>query len=213
VKKLSDETYHNHAGMLSKRHPGLARVTNLVGIPKVKIPKWKSLNDAILYSVIGQMLSNSASNSILMRLSREFRNTEDIILWAHQTKSTTGALLGVSQKKRRTLSEWGNFRAHHEDVSMHWGKVHLDEFRREVTKIWGLGRWSADMLGIFYFGRLDIWPETDTSIKTVSNAVFGSCQQSEIAVFIDGSETVAALYFWEITNRKLLAKLVHGQSD
>ncbi len=34
-----------------------------------------------------------------------------------------------------------------------------------LTEIWGVGQWTADMMGIFYFGDPDIWPDGDTTAR------------------------------------------------
>lgn len=39
------------------------------------------------------------------------------------------------------------------------------ERTKHLTAIWGVGQWTADMMGIFYFGDADIWPEGDTTAR------------------------------------------------
>lgn len=34
-----------------------------------------------------------------------------------------------------------------------------------LTEILGVGQWTADMMGIFYFGDPDIWPDGDTTAR------------------------------------------------
>lgn len=69
--------------------------------------------------------------------------------------------------------------------------------------IWGFGRWSADMIGIFHLGRMDIWPESDAGIKKACKLVFRTDQYYKIKKHISGCETVAAIYLWELLNRNL----------
>lgn len=33
-----------------------------------------------------------------------------------------------------------------------------------LTSIWGVGQWTADMMGIFYFGDQDVWPSGDVTV-------------------------------------------------
>lgn len=40
-----------------------------------------------------------------------------------------------------------------------------DARTRCLTEIWGVGQWTADMMGIFYFGDPDIWPDGDTTAR------------------------------------------------
>ena len=80
----------------------------------------------------------------------------------------------------------------------------LNEYRSEICSIWGFGRWSADMIAIFHLGRMDVWPETDAGIQKSSRLVFGTDNYAKINRLISGCETVAALYLWELINKKLL---------
>jgi hypothetical protein len=50
--------------VLSKRHPSLELLVNKIGRLNYQIPLFNSIHDAVLYAVIGQMLSNSATTSI-----------------------------------------------------------------------------------------------------------------------------------------------------
>jgi DNA-3-methyladenine glycosylase II len=35
----------------------------------------------------------------------------------------------------------------------------------ELTKIWGIGRWTSEMFLIFHLGRLDVWPTGDLGVR------------------------------------------------
>ena len=76
--------------------------------------------------------------------------------------------------------------------------------RLQICKMWGFGRWSADMLAIFYLGRLDVWPSTDGGIKTACKIFFNTNKEEEMKLYIKGHETIAAVYLWETINKKIL---------
>jgi 3-methyladenine DNA glycosylase/8-oxoguanine DNA glycosylase len=63
------------------------------------------------------------------------------------------------------------------------------------------------MIGIFYLGRSDIWPETDTGIRNACTIVFRTTDFGKIKKYVKDCETVAALYLWELINRKLLKQI------
>lgn len=46
-----------------------------------------------------------------------------------------------------------------------------DERSKRLTAIWGVGRWTADMMGIFYFGDRDIWPDGDVTARKTLEAL------------------------------------------
>ncbi|MBU3912405.1 MAG: hypothetical protein KKD90_07470 [Candidatus Omnitrophica bacterium] len=103
------------------------------------------------------------------------------------------------------MYKWLLYADSHPRVWEEWKQLPLAEYRREVSNIWGFGRWSADMIAIFHLGRMDIWPETDNGIKKVSRLVFGTDRYSRIKRHIAGCETVTALYFWELLNKNLIS--------
>lgn len=196
--------YKPYTDVLKTRHSNLKLLIKIVGDLDFKIPIWESIEDAIVYAVIGQMLSAAATNSIIKRLSETIGSSKEIISWASQQSNNPGPLIGVSQRKRRAFAEWSHYATKNKRSYKAWPKLSLSEYRCEVKKIWGFGDWAADMIAIFYLGRMDVWPEADGGIKKVSKVVFGTHDSKHIVKYIHGCESVAALYLWELLNRKLI---------
>jgi len=194
--------YRKHLTALSQ-HPRFRSLIRLVGPVQPEVPIWHSINDAVLYSVVGQMLSLSAASSIIKKLLREFKTSSAVIDWASKTSHIEGPLKGLSKRKRMALRAWNDFSQAYPGTWKKWGLLPLYEFRNQVTSIWGFGRWSSDMIGIFHLGRMDVWPENDTGIKKACKVVFKTDQHSKIRKHVAGSETVAAIYLWELLNRDL----------
>jgi len=194
--------YPKHCAVLFE-HPRFRSLIKLVGYIQPEVPIWHSIDDAVLYSVVGQMLSLSAASSIIKKLLQEFKTSSAVIDWASKTSHIEGALKGLSKRKRKALRAWKNFSQEYPGAWKKWGRLPLDEFRNQVMSIWGFGRWSSDMIGIFHLGRMDVWPESDTGIKKACKVVFKTDRYSMIMKHIAGSETVAAIYLWELLNRKL----------
>ena len=131
-------------------------------------------------------------------------------MWASKTVSRKGPLYGVSQKKRKALRSWLEFSKSNNNAWQKWSLMPFKKYQSEITGIWGFGRWSADMIAIFYLARMDIWPETDAGINRAVYAVFGSKDKANIKKYANGCETVAALYLWEMLNRNLVSKFEYG---
>ncbi len=206
--------FKKYSRVLSRRHKKFKAVLKRVGALEFTLPYWRSIEDAVVYSVIGQMLSNSASASIISSLKDSIGPSRQIILWASKNYMRPGPIHGVSQRKRRALFEWYRYATSNGPVWTSWGRLSLDEYRKEICSIWGFGRWSADMIGIFYLGRMDVWPENDTGLKNACKVIFGSDNAVFLKKYIRDCETVAALYLWELINRKILREfLADGQSN
>lgn len=203
INRKDNLKYHKHIARLSQ-HPRLKALIKLLGPLKHTIPIWKSIDDAVLYAVIGQMLSGKASASIIKRLIQKFGSSAEVIKRADKNFRKKGAVDGVSQRKRRALHEWALYAKNNNVISHKWKVLPLSEYRREICGVWGFGRWSADMVAIFHLGRMDIWPNNDSGIKKSCTAVFGHNDYKKVKKYIAGSETLAALYLWELLNRNLL---------
>lgn len=195
--------YQRHITRLS-RHPRFNILIKFLGPLKYRIPIWKSIDDAILYAVIGQMLSSKASASIIKGLIQKFGSSSSVIQWAEKNFRKKGPVNGVSQRKRQALREWALYVKTNNGIWRKWKTMPLPEYRKEICTIWGFGRWSADMIAIFHLGRMDIWPENDSGINKSCKAVLGCDEYDSTKKYIAGSETVAALYLWELLNRNLL---------
>lgn len=195
-------SYERFSRLLAGRHKNFRRLVETAGPLKHKVPAWRSVDDAILYSVIGQMISLSASCSIIVRLLKRYGSSGKVIEWAHQTRNVPGPLCGVPQRKRKALSEWSKFKKRNPSSHLKWRGSASNNFRAEITRLWGFGDWAADMIGIFYLGRMDIWPGTDTGLIRACKEVIGTDDPKKIVKYVKGCETVAALYLWEYLDNK-----------
>jgi DNA-3-methyladenine glycosylase II len=203
VKKNITSKYRQYTRFLSK-YPPLKKLINLIGPLGYDTPIWPSINDAVLYAVIGQALSVSASASIIKRLCKKLGSSSAVLQWAQKTCYKKGPVIGVSQRKRKALKAWHIYANGNYGRWKNWINMPLNKYRDEVCGIWGFGRWSADMIAIFHLGRMDIWPETDAGLQKVCKIVFKKHTQSQLKRHIAGCETVVALYFWELINKKLI---------
>jgi 3-methyladenine DNA glycosylase/8-oxoguanine DNA glycosylase len=189
---------------LGLRDPRFAHLIRLIKRPQFKIPAWNTIEEAILYAVIGQMLSASAARSIIGKLKVSFPDTSTIFRWAVKTANKSGPLHGVSQRKRRALAEWHQFSIEHPDRWLSWKSMPLDDYRKEVSNIWGFGRWASDVLAIFYLERSDVWAVTDGGIIRSTKLHFNGASPDRITKYIVGHETLATLFLWEALNRKVV---------
>jgi len=197
--------YRIYEAKLSGRHEHFKKLISILGPLKYKLPKWKNMNDAILYSIIGQMLSVKAANSIINNLKDNFKGTNLILDWASKNKSKNGPIYGVSKQKRRALAAWNNYLRNNRNTIKNWPNQTSHEVRGQIIKVWGLGNWAADMIMIFHLGKMDIWPESDGGIQRGVKLLFPDNKSEELRNIVKGAETVAALYIWQMLNKKIEA--------
>lgn len=205
--KSKKKRYEKYAEILSSRHSRLKHLISLIGPIKIEVPIWSMPEDAVLYAVIGQMLSVSAASSIIKRLIERFDSSRNVIDWAGRTYLRKGPVYGVSQRKRKALREWNKYFTGSSCSYKGWKKMAVSEYRNEVKRIWGFGEWSADMIGIFHLGRMDILPVQDSGIKKMCRVLFGNEDVEGVRHYFEDCETVASIYMWEALNRNLLGSL------
>ncbi|MBN1619481.1 hypothetical protein JW890_02050 [candidate division WOR-3 bacterium] len=178
---------------LSKvQSPVIQNLIQTAGCPDLELPIWKSLDDAVVETVVSQMLSSKAANSIIRKLYENFQTSEILINHIKKSKSDE-PLFGLSSKKQKSLLFWANSstRKMLRDKDIREYK----ELEKYFIDIWGFGKWSVDMLGIFYFCLPDVWPSTDLKIKKFIDSKFGG----EKPLSINGLETITSLCIWHGT--------------
>jgi DNA-3-methyladenine glycosylase II len=47
-----------------------------------------------------------------------------------------------------------------------------DEVVAELSRVWGIGRWTAEMFLMFQLGRLDVWPTGDLAVRAGFARIF-----------------------------------------
>lgn len=153
------------AAELSRRDRALGSVIASVGPPDLRRGRPRRTHFAELArAVCYQQLAGSAARAIHGRF--------EALLDGDPTAEAVLALgperlraVGLSGSKARTIS----------DLAAHVvsGEVELDRVARlsdekivgELTAVWGIGRWTAEMFLIFQLGRLDVWPVGDYGVR------------------------------------------------
>lgn len=120
--------------------------------------------DVLCRAVAGQQLSVKAAQSIWDRVLEAARH-EPLSDFLHRAEPSTLRECGLSGAKAKAMGEIakaGRAGALNPGVLRR-----LDHAARSehLTAIWGVGPWTADMMGIFYFSDPDIWPDGDVAAR------------------------------------------------
>jgi DNA-3-methyladenine glycosylase II len=79
-----------------------------------------------------------------------------------------------------------------------------NEIVQELTKLWGIGRWTVEMFLMFTLHRLDVWPTGDLAMRRGWEQIHGLTEHVEPKVLdIEGEifrpyRSVAAWYCWRL---------------
>lgn len=153
------------AARLSRRDRALGKLVKSVGPPDLRRGRPRRSHFAeLVRAVCYQQLAGSAARAIHGRLEAllDGEPTAEGVLAVGPDRLRA---VGLSGSKARTIS----------DLAAHVvsGEVELDRVARlsddkivgELTAVWGIGRWTAEMFLIFQLGRLDVWPVGDYGVR------------------------------------------------
>ena len=150
-------------GYLITQYPEMEEA--LGKIKPLSLPSKQKTNvaEAITQIVIGQMLSRHAAQTIYRRVEAERLNKNLTGTWKLSVDDLTAQ--GVSGRKARSILDFGKKYDSNPIHYENWKNLDHSDLVREVSSVWGLSTWSADILAISYFGKDDIYPETDGTLK------------------------------------------------
>ncbi len=151
------------ANTLATRDPRLASVISTVG--PCNLERGVQGFPALVYSIIGQQLSNSSARSIRTRLGILLANgfSPESILKAN-VDSLRG--VGMSWVKAQCIHNLAGLVLTGEIVFSKLETLEDEEIVRILTQVKGIGRWTAEMFLMFSLGRLDVFPIDDQSIRS-----------------------------------------------
>src|SRR3989344_1578429 len=152
--------------------PILFAVAKDIDIEDVKVSD--DLFRDIMLTIIGQQLSSLAANAIFARFQKLFRGG----------RITTKRILSLTEKEMRAAGLSGAKVRAIKNVAELVHKGHLDikilptlkdeEIVVELTKVKGVGPWTAQMLLMFSLGRPDIFSEGDLGLKKGIIELYGA---------------------------------------
>lgn len=183
------------AGAIASRlREGIARVGPVRLSRRDDVP----LAEYLCRAVAGQQLSVKAAATIWGRvvdssgrrpLVEHLRTVDPGTLRAcGLSASKARAMREIAETARRgTLDERALARAEHER------RVEM------LTEIWGVGRWTADMCGIFWFGDRDIWPDGDGAARGKLQELIGRRRSTvRVAGRFAPHRSYLAIYMWRL---------------
>ena len=158
-----------HVEELAGREPAFARVIEQHGIPE---PRSSNRGvETLLRTIVGQQVSVAAARSMWSKLEAAFGSPPDLALLLAASDDDLRAA-GMSRQKS------GYIRSLAELVLS--GELDLDtlpdddeEAIAHLTRIKGIGRWSAEIYLLFAEGRADVFPAGDLAVMVELGRLMG----------------------------------------
>lgn len=157
---------------------------------------------ALVNSVIAQQLSVKAADTITARVTLALNDDVSPTSMRDVVELDLRSA-GLSGAKTRTIKEMAEaWHANEYDFSD--PKLSDQEIISELTKLWGIGRWTAEMFLMFTLHRLDVWPTGDLAVRRGWEQIHGLREHVEPKLLDDQGKifrpyrSVAAWYCWRI---------------
>ena len=159
----------SHVKALAEREPAFARVIEQHGIPEPRSSEPGATT--LLRTIVGQQVSVAAARSMWAKLEAAFGSPPDLnLLLAASDEQLRAA--GMSRQKSgyiRSLAELVISR----ELDLDQLPSDNEEAIALLTKIKGIGRWSAEIYLLFAEGRPDIFPAGDLAVQIELGRLMG----------------------------------------
>ena len=202
---LSAEQLREALDALGAIEPAFAAAVGRVGYPppRIREPGYATL----LRTIVGQQVSVHAAAAVWRRLEEALGEVEDPARLAAASDETLRAA-GLSRQKI------GYARSLADEVAS--GRLDLaalptddEEAITALTRIKGIGRWSAEIYLLFAEGRPDIWPAGDLAVQVEVGRILGHAERPNeklVRVLAEGwrpHRGAAAILAWHHYNSKM----------
>lgn len=165
----SKNSIKDHVEELASREPAFAAVVERHGIPEPRASERGA--QTLLRTIVGQQVSVAAARSMWAKLEAAFGSPPDLAkLLAASDEELRAA--GMSRQKS------GYIRSLAELVLS--GELDLENLPEDdeeaialLTKIKGIGRWSAEIYLLFAEGRADVFPAGDLAVMIEIGRLMG----------------------------------------
>ncbi|MFL6751965.1 MAG: DNA-3-methyladenine glycosylase family protein [Sphingomicrobium sp.] len=163
------KSIRSHVAALAERDPIFAAVVERHGVPEPRTSQPGA--HTLLRTIVGQQVSVAAARSMWAKLEGAFGSPPDLnLLLAASDEQLRAA--GMSRQKS------GYIRSLAELVIS--GELDLDHLPKDdeeaialLTRIKGIGRWSAEIYLLFAEGRADVFPAGDLAVMVELGRLIG----------------------------------------
>jgi DNA-3-methyladenine glycosylase II len=200
------KSIRSHVEALASREPAFARVIEKHGMPEPRSSERGA--QTLLRTIVGQHVSVAAARSMWAKLEAAFGAPPDLALLLAASDEELRAA-GMSRQKAgyiRSLAELVLSR----ELDLDSLPEDNEEAIALLTRIKGIGRWSAEIYLLFAEGRPDVWPAGDLAVQVEIGRLLGLAdkpsekQLRELAEAWRPYRGAAAVLAWHSYNSSVL---------
>jgi len=154
---------------------------------------------AVVRTVIGQMLSRRAAQTIYQRVASLIEKDPQFKTITHEDLLKQG----VSNSKAKTILNFAKLYGIDPEKYENWSNLEYPILHDEVCKVWGISTWTASILAIFYFAHENVFPYQDGTIKKALRLL----EERDIKIDPEQSspyKTYLAISLWKLVDEGLI---------
>lgn len=191
---------------LERVEPAFAEVTRRLGRPPARVAERGTA--ALLRTIVGQQVSVAAARSMWAKLAGSFGDPPDLTRLAAASDEELRAL-GQSRQKSGYLRSLASLVLSRE-LDLDALPPDDDEAIAQLTKVKGIGRWSAEIYLLFAEGRGNVFPAGDLAVQIELGRLLNHEGRPSEKWLRDRAEPwspfrgVAAILAWHSYNMKVL---------
>ncbi len=203
---LSAEQIRHDLDAVAAIEPGIARALVLAGYPEPRLRDRGHVT--MMRTIVGQQVSVAAAAS-MWRKFEEFAGADFDPARVLEADFDTLRACGLSRQKQgymRSLCELVAL----DQLDFDALPADDEEAIAELTKIKGIGRWSAEIYLLFAEGRRDIWPAGDLAVQAGLDKLLALGERPnekrtrELAEPWRPHRGAAAIFTWHVYNNPAL---------
>jgi len=204
---LSAEQLKRSLDALARVEPAIAAGLDRHGYPEPRIRDRGP--QTLLRTIIGQQVSVASANAIWKRMEEAVGPALDPVVLAAAPDEMLRAA-GLSRQKSSYVKSLAELVASGE-LDLFELPADDEEAILQLTRIKGVGRWSAEIYLLFAEGRGDIWPAGDLAVQEEVGQLLGLADRPsektvrEIARKWSPHRGAAAIFTWHHYSRRLAA--------
>ncbi|AQM71145.1 hypothetical protein Vca1114GL_04728 [Vibrio campbellii] len=180
-------------------YPALAEHIQKCDVIEEKKPSDDKVLTILIQTVIGQMLSRKAAETIFNRVESRIQ----VVGQLGFLKEEDFTSCGVSKRKAKSILLLIERETIEPDYFESWRTLSYIELQNVINEFWGIGEWTASMLAIFHFGNHDVFPYKDGTIQRALSLLEaqGIKINPELA---SPYRSHLALYLWQMIDAKII---------
>ncbi len=199
--ELNLETLKEGEKWLLKSDPKLARWMKKV--EGISLRRKSYQFGALCQSIVSQQISAQAAKTIYGRFLEMFPDGKPDPLRLGRVTENKLKSCGLSKQKTSYLKSLAHEYVKGDLGSKKLGSMSEDEVIQHLTKVKGIGVWTAEMFLIFSLGRIDVFSVGDLALRSAVEKIENK-KMAPRAIEIRAQawspyRSVASLYLWKIS--------------